>query len=45
MNRLKRAAITLAAVTVISLGIGSMPATAAVTSTGHARSPGVFHCC
>jgi hypothetical protein len=53
MNRLKRAAATLVAVTGISLVIGSTPAIALVTSsvtssvTGveHGGSPGVFHCC
>jgi hypothetical protein len=49
MNRLKRAAATLVAVTGISLVIGSTPAIALVTSpvTGveHGGSPSVFHCC
>jgi hypothetical protein len=44
MNRLKKAAAMLM-VTGISLGIGSMPAIAAVTSGGHRGSPEVFHCC
>jgi hypothetical protein len=45
MNGLKRAAATLVAVTGISLGIGGTPPIAVVTSTGHAGSPDVFHCC
>ena len=49
MNRLKRAAVTLVAVTGISLAIGSAPATAVVTSpvtsVERGGSPSVFHCC
>jgi hypothetical protein len=45
MNRLKRAAATLVAVTAISLVIGSTPAIAAVTGVEHGGSPSVFHCC
>lgn len=45
MNRPKRAVTMLLVVTGISLGAGSTPATAAVTSVGHSGSPGVFHCC
>ena len=45
MNRLKRAVAMLMVATGISLGIGSMPAIAAVTSSGRPGLPEVFHCC
>jgi hypothetical protein len=49
MNRLKRAAATLVAVTGIALAIGSTPAIAVVvspvTSVERGGSPSVFHCC
>ncbi len=45
MNRLTRAMAMLMVAAGITLGAGSTPAIAAVTSGGHPAVPRVFHCC